>query len=188
MGGKTRKVKTMKNLKLTRLIYLIFGVILIAINTSSCKDNDEPTPDYVGKWMTTKPYPGSSGYVSVNYSLTLTDHTFIETFLVPDRSSYNPGRFVTIEGSISISGNIMKLVVHKVSHSTYNSATSTASEPYETFTFEDKDFGFTFEGIGMSTSNHQVEYGMVDNQLIIKVDYNMDGIYSENEKSVYTRQ
>lgn len=167
-----------------------FAIILtvLVVFCSSCKRDDEITTDYVGKWMTAKPIAGTSGFVSVNYSLTLTGHTFTETFLTGVGQYPSPGKFVTIEGSVTISGEIMKLVIHKISFSTYNSSTATASEPYETHTFEDDDFGFVFEGIGMSTSNHQVEYEIVDDKLILKVDYNMDRVFSDNEKSVYFKQ
>lgn len=179
----------MRNLKFIELYRLTAFLIILVILSSSCKKDDEETPDYLGKWMTAKPIAGSTGFVLVNYSLTLIDHTFTETFLtgIYRATPTYPGTFVTMEGSVSVSGKTMKLIVHKLSYSNYNSSTATASEPYETNTFEDKDFGFVFEGIGMSTSNHHVEYGIVDNQLILKVDYNMDGIYSENEKSVYTK-
>lgn len=172
-------------MKLMRLIRLMLGVILIAIITLSCKDDNEPTQDYAGKWITEKPVAVTTGYISIKYYLELTNYKFRETFIRPARTSYTTGDQLSMEGTVLASGNILKLVVHKLSVSKYDPV---ASEPYETFTFEDQNFGFEFEGIGMSTSNHQVEYEIVDNQLILKVDYNRDDIYSENEKSAYTKQ
>ncbi len=174
----------MKNLKYARLLCLIFGVILIAIITSSCKDDNEVAPDYVGKWMTMKSVPSTNGFVSVSYSLILTDQTFIETFLDVSIT----GRFITIEGSVSVSGNIMKYTPDKIIYSTYNSSTATDSGPYDTFTNKDTNFNLRLDGLMMPTSNYQVEYNLVDGQLIFKIDYDMDGIYSENQKSVYTKQ
>lgn len=178
----------MKNLKFVRLLPLILGIVLITIITSSCEEDKEIIPEYMGKWMTLKPVSGTSGFVSVQYSLELAGNTFIETFLTGVGQYPREAKFVTMEGSISISGKIIKLIVHQVSYSNYNTTTATASEPYETHEFEFEDFGFEFEGTGMSTSNHYVEYEIVDNQLILKVDYNRDSIYSENEKSAYTKQ
>lgn len=179
----------MNNLKFAGFYKLVALLSMLVIFSSSCKKDDEDTSDYAGTWITAKTVAGSSGFVLVDYSLTLTDHAFTETFLTSVGMYSKPSRFVTMEGSVvSLPGNIMKLVVRKVSHSTYNSDTSVASEPYETFTFEDQNFGFEFEGIGMSTSNHKIEYEIINNQLTIKVDYNRDGIYAENEKSIYTKQ
>ena len=161
-------------------------MVLVVFN-SSCK-KDEITAHYIGKWMTVKSIPGTSGYVSVNYSLTLTDHTFTETFLT------NVGRypqevlFVTINGSVSVSAERMKLITHKISFSKYNSSISVVSDPYETYAFEDDDFEFNFEHVGTSTSNNNLEYEVIENQLIVKVDYNRDGIFSEIEKSIYIKQ
>jgi hypothetical protein len=178
----------MRNLKFTRLICLTFGVILISMIISSCGDDNEIPTDYAGKWVTEKPIPVATGYTSVKYYLELTQSDFKETFVRPARTSYTTSDQLSIEGSVSVTGKIMKLVIHKISISIYNSSTSTASEPHETYTFKDQDFGLEFEGIGSSTSNHQVEYNLVDGQLILKIDYDMDGIYSENQKSVYTKQ
>lgn len=189
MGGKTKKEKSMRNLKFKELLKLVLVLVMLVQISSSCKP-DEIVPDYAGKWMTVKPVAGSSGFVSVNYSLTLTDHTFIETFLTDIyRYTYpDPCKFVTIEGSISNSVNIMNFTPHKISYSNYNLATSTVSEPYETLTDKDQNFDVIFNNLAFPTSKYQVEYSIVDSQLILKVDYNEDGKYSENEKIVYTKQ
>jgi hypothetical protein len=93
-----------------------------------------------------------------------------------------------MEGIVSVSGKTMKLIVHQVSYSTYNASTRTASEPHETYTFEDEDFGFSFGGIGMATSNHQGEYSISGNEMVLKIDYDSDGDYSDNRETVvYTR-
>ena len=94
-------------------------------------------PDYVGKWMTAKTIAASTGFTLIDYSLTLTNHTFIETFLtnIHQSTPTYPGTFVTMEGTVSVSGKTMKLIVHQVSYSTYNASTKTASEPHETYAF-----------------------------------------------------
>ena len=179
----------MRNLKFTSFIMSIFALLLTVVICSSCKHDEEIVPDYVGKWITAKTIPGASGYVLVNYTLTLTNKTFTETFLNGVGQYPKEANFVALEGSVSVAGNMMKLIVHKLSYSSYNSSTSTASDPYKTHTFTDDDFGFISEGIGTSTSNHQSEYMILDNQLTLKIDYDIDGDYSEwYENLVYTRQ
>ncbi|HRX11168.1 MAG TPA: hypothetical protein P5210_05945, partial [Draconibacterium sp.] len=61
------------------------------------------------------------------------------------------------------------------------------SEPYETRTYKDEDFGSEFNYVRI-TSNHEVEYSFVDGKLILKVDENLDGIYSESEEYIYSKQ
>lgn len=179
----------MKYLKTKRFTQSIIGLIFIAIICSSCKHDEEIISDYVGKWITAKTIPGASGYLLVNYSLTLTNNTFTETFLTGVGQYPKEASFVTMEGSVSVAGHMMKLVVHKLSYSSYNSSTGNTSKPYETYTFKDDDFGFIFEGIGSSTSNHQAEYQISNNQLTLKIDYDIDGDYSGlYENLVYTRQ
>jgi hypothetical protein len=158
--------------------------------TLSCEIDKEVIPNYEGKWMTLKPIAGYSGYSSVKYSLDFKGNTFIETFLTDVRNyTYNsPGKLATIEGSVAISGNILNFTPHKITFSNYNLETSSASEPYETFTNKDLNFNGVFQGFIMPTCGYQVEYAIVDNQLILTVDYDEDGKYSEGEKMVYTKQ
>lgn len=174
----------MKNLS-----YLLFISSFILMIHSSCDYDKDATPGYIGKWVTSKPIAGTSGYVSINYSLSLTYNTFTETFLIDVGQYPKEARFVTMEGSVSVAGNMMKLIVHKLTFSKYNSTTHSASTTYETLMFTDDDFGFIYEGIGLSASNHQLEYEISDNQLNLKIDYDIDGDYSElYETIVYTRQ
>jgi hypothetical protein len=174
----------MRNFKSMRLIPLILVISLISVVNSSCKDDHEPTPDYAGKWITEKPVAVATGYTSIKYYIELKNNEFTETFIRPSRTPYENSTQLTLEGTISASGKTLKLVIHKLSVLNYNSATCTVSAPYETHTYNDDDFGFEFEGSGLSTSNHQVEYNLIDGKLILKVDYNRNGIYSEDEKSM----
>ena len=169
--------------------FLLFISSFILMIPSSCDYDKDTIPDYVGKWVTVKPIAGTHGYVSVNYSLSLTNNTFTETFLTNVGQYPEKGSFVTMEGSVSVAGNMMKLIVHKLTFSDYNSTTYSASPPYETHIFTDDDFGFIYGGIILSASNHQFEYEISDNQLNLKIDYDIDGDYSELfENIVYTRQ
>lgn len=173
----------MRTLKFMRLAPFFAGVILTTLIISSCGNDNEIPPEYVGKWVTEKPIPLSAGYTSVKYYLELTQNDFKETFIVPPQHNQ-----ISLEGTVSVSGNILKLTIHKLSISIYDPTTGAVSEPYETLTYKDEDFGFVSPYIGMSTSNHQVEFSLIDGKLILKFDYDMDGIYSEKEKTIYSRQ
>lgn len=177
----------MRKLKLMRSAPFIVGVILTTIIISSCGDDNEVPPEYVGKWLTEKPIALATGYTSVKYYLELTQNEFKETFIQPSQTAYSKGNQIHLEGTVSVSGNVLKLIIHKLSVSYYDSTTGTFSEPFEENTYKDQDYGFESERLGMSTSNHQVEFSIIDGKLICKVDYNRDGIYSENE-TIYSRQ
>lgn len=178
----------MRKLKFMRSASFILGAILTTMIISSCGGDDEVTPDYEGKWVCEKPIPVATGYVSVKYYLELTQNEFKENFIQPSQNPYSKSKQMSLEGSVSVSKNILKLIAHKLSISNYDSTVGAVSEPYETHTYKDEDFGFKFEGFGLSTSNHYVEFSLIDGKLILKVDYNRDGIYSENEKSIYSKQ
>jgi len=170
-----------------RKIFLCIKVIAVLIVfSSSCINDDEVYLEYAGKWFTEKSIAVSSGYVKVKYTLELTSNGFKEIFVRPSRTSYSDASQLTIEGAVFSSGKILKLVVHKLSVSNINSA-GVVSEPYETHIYGDDDFGFEFVGMGSTISNNNVEYSIEDGKLIFKVDYNRDGIYAENEKSIYSR-
>jgi hypothetical protein len=177
----------MNKLNFRKIIRLIFTLLVVLFFCSACNDNDEPKPDYVGKWLTEKPVAVATGFISVKYYIELTENSFTETFIRPSRSSYSNSDQFTLKGSVSASGNTLKLIIHNLSLSNYNFATGTLSAPHETHTYKDQDFGFEFEGMINTISNYQVEYSIVDGKIIFKVDYNRDGIYSESEKSIYTK-
>jgi hypothetical protein len=177
----------MRNLKFTRLLPLVLGIILITMISSSCVDNNEPTPDYAGKWKTEKPYPSTNGYVKVFYYLELSNSEFTEIFVKPTLNATSTPTQVKIEGSVSATGNILILTPNKLSYSYYNSSTSTAAEPYENYSNKDQDFDLRLDGLILPSSNHKMEYSLTDGKLILKIDYNKDGVYSESE-TVYTKQ
>ncbi|HPE76181.1 MAG TPA: hypothetical protein PLC80_08830 [Draconibacterium sp.] len=173
----------MEKLKFMRPATIFLISILTIVIIISCGNDDEVPPEYVGKWVTEKPIPGTHGFFSVKYYLELTQNDFKETFGTP----YSSDTQISLEGTVSVSGNILKLIIHKLSISNYDSTSGAVSEPYETRTYKDEDFGSEFNYVRI-TSNHEVEYSFVDGKLILKVDENLDGIYSESEEYIYSKQ
>jgi hypothetical protein len=178
----------MKKLKIMRLAPVFLIAILTIVIIISCENDDEVPPEYVGKWVTEKPIPGTHGFLSVKYYLELTKNDFKEIFIQPTKTPpYSISTQISLEGTVTGSENILKLTIHKLSISNYDSATGAVSEPYETRTYKDEDFGSEFNYVRI-TSNHEVEYSFVDGKLILKVDENLDGIYSESEEYIYYKQ
>lgn len=169
-------------------LFLILTIIIIVIITSCNDDVDNITTDYCGKWKTEKPIATSTGYMSVMYYLEMNGNLFKETFICPPRTYYTAASQLCLEGSVSCSGNILKLIVHQLSVSYYDRATETFSDPYETRTYTDQGFGFEHEGMFLSVGNYQAEYELQNDSLILKVDYNRDSLFTDNEKYIYTRQ
>jgi len=178
----------MKNMLSIRLIRLILAISVVSFLGTTCDDNEEPVPDYVGKWVAEKPIAVAHGYVTIKYYLELTNDGFKETFLRPPQNSHSDGDQLTLEGTVYATGKTVKLVIHKLSVSKYDLSSGIASAPHETHTYTDQDFGFNFEGMINSISNHQSEYSLIDGKLTFKTDFNGDGIYDEQDKSVYTKQ
>lgn len=183
----------MKSKLTIKLIRLISALSVVLFLGTTCDKNDEPDPDYSGKWVTEKHFAIATGYASINYYLELTDKVFKETFVRPPHH-YSLGDYshdadqLTLEGSVIVSGKTLKLVIHKLSLSKYDVYSGNASAPHETHTYGDQDFGFNYEGMINTISNHFSEYSIVDGKLAFITDFNRDGIYSEQEKSVYTKQ
>lgn len=180
----------MRNLKFIRLLPSVLVIILITM-ISSCVDDNEPIPDYAGKWVTEKTVAVSSGYTKVNYSLEITDNHFVETFFEDVyRYQYpNPGKFVTIEGSISVSGNVIEFTASKISFSNYDIRTSVLSDPYETHLKEDQNFQTIFDSLDFPTSEYQVEFSIDNDMLILQADKDNDGAYSGfDELITYTKK
>jgi len=178
----------LKKFKSKKIAAIILSAIITTLIIISCDNDDEILPEYVGKWVTEKPIPGAHGFLSVKYYLELTQNEFKEIFIQPTQTPpYSISTQISLEGTVTVSENILKLTIHKLSISNYDSATGAVSEPYETRTYKDEDFGSEFNYIRI-TSNHEVEYSFVDGKLILKVDENLDGIYSESEEYIYSKQ
>ncbi|HRX12330.1 MAG TPA: hypothetical protein P5210_11805, partial [Draconibacterium sp.] len=73
----------MEKLKFMRPATIFLISILTIVIIISCGNDDEVPPEYVGKWVTEKPIPGTHGFFSVKYYLELTQNDFKETFGTP---------------------------------------------------------------------------------------------------------
>ncbi len=175
------------NLKLPPLKYVIPFLLITMI---SCKKNDDLVLDYVGTWETNISIPTTTGFTSKKYSLVLTKHNFTETFfsnvyqIVPSFI----GILATIEGNLSIKGNKINFTAKKISFSNINADTGTGSEPYKTYTEKDQDFTSVSNELSRPTYGFPNEFEIRDNQLILKVDYNKDNEFSDNEIVIYSRK
>lgn len=169
----------MKNLSQRKVVQLIFALSLILFFTA-CKDKDEPTPEYVGKWLTEKTIAVSSGFTNVNYTLEITANHFIETFFQDVYQYKNPGSgtFVSIEGSISVSGNSIKFTPSKISLSIVDLRTSILSKPHKVYLIGDSDFQSFFNSLDFPSSRYPAEFSINNDTLILKADKNSDGAYT----------
>ncbi|HKJ43343.1 MAG TPA: hypothetical protein VKA27_14695 [Sunxiuqinia sp.] len=168
---------------------IAFTIVLIA-GSSSCKKNND-FPAYVGDWVTQKPIPVATGFVSVNYYLKFSSNTFTESFIdVPRTPSYNTTRkSISIEGALSVSDSIMTLTANKIIFSNYDTATSTYSKPYKTFTRDKDDIDEMLSGFVLVTAGHEAKYSIAQDKLSIVVDYNRNGVFSDDYASfTYTSQ
>lgn len=167
--------------------YVIF-LLLFALFCSSCKKDEEDRP-YFGGWITKKSIPALNGYAEVNYYLELSDNAFTESFLKYNGTSWRNWIFVSIEGSLSVSGNIMIFSAEKISFSTYNADTSTHAEPYAVYTKNDQDLNGMSSGFVLATAGNKAEYAVTRDGLSLKVDYNENDDFSDDHTAfLYKRQ
>jgi len=174
-----------------KLIRLIFGILLISIINTSCQDDNEVTPDYAGKWLTEKTIAVSAGFTKINYTLEIKDNHFVETFF-EDVYQYkypNPVKFVSIEGSVSVSGNLMKFTPSKFSFANFEVRTSVLSEPYETHLKGEQNFETIFNSLDLPSCKYEVEFSVNADVLSLKADKNGDGSYTGFDETIsYAKQ
>lgn len=183
-------LKTMKKLKLIGLMPLAMAFGLVTTITSSC-EYDQPTPEYDGKWLTQKTVAVSAGFTKSNYTLEITDNRFTETFFegVYQYKYPEPGTFVSIEGSISVSDSSMKFTPAKISFSSFYFKTSVLSAPYKVYSGGDPDFQTIFNSLDWPTCKYQVAFSVENDKLILKADKDSDGLFTGfDETTTYTKQ
>lgn len=186
------KVQNMKKINISEIIRLIFSLSVVLFFGSTCThDDDEPIPDYEGKWLTEKTIAVSSGFTKSNYTLEITDNQFSETFFegVYQYKYPGSGTFVSIEGSISVSDSSMKFTTSKISFSSFDLRTSVLSAPYKVYSSGDPDFQTIFNSLDWPTCKYQVAFSVENEKLTLKADKNNDGLFTGfDETTTYTRQ
>lgn len=181
----------MKKLNFRRIIRLFFALSVVLFFGSTCSDDEEPTPEYEGKWLTEKPIAVSTGFTKSNYTLEIADNHFTETFFegVYQYKFPGSGTFVSIEGAISASENTMKFTPSKISISSFDLRTSVLSSPYKVYLSGDSDFQTIFNSLDLPTCKYQVEFSVSKNILTLKADKDNDGLFTGfDETTTYSRQ
>lgn len=185
------KVQIMKKINFSEIIRLIFSFSVVLFFCSTCTHDDEPIPDYEGKWLTEKTIAVSSGFTKSNYTLEITNNQFIETFFEDVYQYRRPGSgtFVSIEGFISVSGNTMKFTPSKISLSSFDLGTSVLSAPYKVYSKGDQDFQTIFNSLDWPTCKYQAELSISNDILTLKADKDKDGLFTGfDETTTYTKQ
>ncbi len=177
----------MKNSNYLRLIPLFMFLVILH---SSCDNDEDEIPDYVGKWETEINVPVATGFQTVVFTLDLKTGAFIETF---NASYYSLGReyfkSVANEGTVSTEVNSISFFPTKINKTIYYDNEMKNVDFSESYTNKDEDFISKLEGLTLEMINQKMEYNIVGNILTLKADKNNDGDYSDIfETIVYTRQ
>ena len=117
-------MKDRKQIRLNRIVILLFITLNII---SSCTKDDEDNSGYFGKWMAEKAVPSTGGFHKVSYYLTFSNSNgFNESFY-----TYTQGiKYVSIDGSVLVSGNNMEFKAEKISFSNYDVQKEKLDPPY----------------------------------------------------------
>lgn len=175
-----------KHLKLSRLIALLLGILTFIL---SCKKNNDDISGYNGKWVTERAIPSTYGYAKVNYYLTISEDKYNESFFILPWSMYDNWRFVSIEGSLSVSGNQMQFKPEKLSYYNCNSKNEKIDPPYNIVPYNYQDDGIHLSGLFYPISSYKAEFSFDGKTLNLQIDYDDDGDYSEYTESIsYKRQ
>lgn len=179
----------MKNRKQFKQYRLVASLFVVLIVISSCKKNDDDNFGYNGKWMTERAIPYIWSYARVNYYLTISGNKYTESFFILPYQIYGTYRFVSIEGSLSVSGNQMHFKPERLSYYNCNSKNEKIDPPYDIVSFNNPDDGGHLSWLFYPISSYKAEFTLDRKALNLQIDYDNDGDYSEyTETIIYTRQ
>ena len=177
----------MKNFKIKRFGWSIIGLIFISNICSSCKNNDEVTPDYVGKWEVDYPYPSTSGgFGKITNTLTLTIETY-KSEKYERHPFQNSWVLATTLGSLRIANDSMKTTIGEILISPIDHSKDPIVQPATTYKVGDYQLDLWLLQTNQN-KNFSSVYRVFDNKLLMKSDFNLDGDYQDTcETIVYSR-
>lgn len=179
-------MKGFQNIGLCRIVLMLF-ILLLAI--SSCKNDTDESSGYQGKWKTERAIPSTYGYTKADYFLTISENKYNESFFILSSTMYGNLRFVSIDGSISISGTQIQFRPAKLSYYNCNNEKEKIEPPYNIVPYNFQDDGSHLTGLFYPISSYKAEFTFDGKTLNLQIDYDSDGDYSEYvETIVYTRQ
>ncbi len=178
----------MKNLKFTRLCKLAALLSVLIIISSSCKKDDEVTPDFVGTWVATESIPLATGFTAIKEVITFSEDSFIDLIQMPGESSDKWIDYVSMKGSIAVNGNLITATVTELGISSFNMVTGMPTGTITSYKAGSAEFETLLSQTEQSKT-FKSEYSIEGDKLTLKTDNNNDGDYLDaNETNVYTRQ
>jgi hypothetical protein len=178
----------MKNLKFRKMLKLAFVLTVIVMISTSCKKDDEVSPDYVGTWIATESSSETTGGSQTQEIITFTTN---EVYNLIKMSGATAGVWVdyaSMKGTISVSGNKMSVTVNELGISPFDQITGLPTGAITSY----KAGSSTFDILMGKSGQNKIftsEYSVSGNKLTLKSDNNDDGDYlDEGESTVFTKQ
>jgi len=178
----------MKKLNFIELYKLVALLTILVIFSSSCKKDDEVTPDYAGTWIAVESIPTASGYTAIRDVMTFTENKVTDLIQFPGGSADKWIDFMNLKGTISVSGNLMTITIVEIGISSLNAITGMPTGTIVSY----KEGSAEFDALllqGEQSKTFNSEYSISENKMTLKTDNNNDGDYLDgDEVTVYTKQ
>ena len=175
--------------KVKEFYMLATFLAMVVLFSSSCKDKDDDPllPDYVGTWVAIESLPTEAGTVQIKDIMTFTEKSFTDVGKLQVSTNYWID-LVSMKGTLSVNGNIMKFTVTEVGMSEFSEVTGFPTGVMETHSKGSAEFDSLLEEVGQPAI-FESEYIVAGNKLTLKTDNNEDGDFEdEMEITVYTKQ
>lgn len=178
----------MNNLKFAEFYKLVALLSILVIVSSSCKKDDEVTPDYVGTWIAIESIPTTTGFTAIRDVMTFTENKVTDLIQFPEGSADKWIDYMNMKGLVSVSGNMMNVSIAEIGISSLNAITGMPTGTIISY----KDGSVEFETIlsqSEQSKTFKSEYSVSGDKLTLKTDNNNDGDYLDgDEVTVYTKQ
>jgi len=178
----------MNNLKFAEFYKLVALLSIVIIFSSSCKKDDEVTPDYAGTWINVESIPTATGFTAIRDVMIFTENEVTDIIQFPGGSAEQWIDFMNLKGSISVSGNLMTVTIAELGISSLNAISGMPTGTIVSYKEGTTEFDAILSQSGQSKT-FKSEYSVAGDKLTLKTDNNEDGDYlDEDEVTIYTKQ
>lgn len=180
--------KTMKNFKVKRLMMLASMLILLVIISTSCKEDDEVLPEYVGTWFAIQTLDNYGVFTQYKDVVTFTVDGYSDLGQMYNSTTKRWVDYQLVNGSFTVSGKIVNVLVEEMGVTTFETLTNLPTGSINTY----KEGDPLFEKLLLQTGqpkSYISEYSISGNELVMQTDHNDDGDYLDaRETIIFTRQ
>jgi hypothetical protein len=164
--------------------FLLISVFILLL---SCDKGDDVNPDYVGTWSAFEVVTEDGITLNIKDIMTFTKEGFSDLGQIYYASASKYIDFIKMNGTISVSGNIMNVKITEIGVSLID-MTGMPTGTIVTYKEGSSQYDKLLVQTGQPKS-FKSEYVVLGNKMTIKTDSNNDGDYTDAyETTVYIKQ